>query len=258
VTTQSPLHVAALKLASHDISVFPCQPKGKTPACQRGVHDATTDIDRINAWWGSCPDLNIGIATGSISGFFVVDIDGEDGEATMRAQEAEHGALPPTIEVITGKGRHLYFRIGEHGAIGNSVAIIGKGIDTRGDGGYVLAPPSLHPSGRAYAWSVDCAQEFADAPEWVHDLIGTQAPGRGKPLEHWHSVLTHKICNGTRNATLASIAGKLLHHDVNIVLIHDLIACVNEARCDGPLDAGEVESILVSVAKKHFAESGRA
>jgi len=191
-------------------------------------------------------------ATGATSGFFVVDIDGDDGEATLRLLEATHGALPPTVEVITGKGRHCYFRLREHGVIGNTASTIGLGIDTRGEGGYVLAPPSVHPSGRSYAWSVDSAAEFAEAPEWIYQLIGAHASGQGKPLEHWHSVLTHKIANGTRNTTLASIAGKLLFHDVNVALIYDLLLCVNEARCDTPLTAGEVESIVLSVGRTHF------
>src|SRR5262249_776325 len=253
-STYSPsaLHSAALELARRGVAVFPCQPRGKAPACQRGVHDATTDATRINAWWRPCPDLNIGIATGAASGFFVVDIDGDDGEATLRALEATHSALPPTVEVITGKGRHCYFRLGEHGVIGNTAGTIGLGIDTRGEGGYVLAPPSVHPTGRAYAWSVANAAEFAGGPEWIYQLIGTQAPAHGKPLEHWHSVLTRRIANGTRNTTLASIAGKLLFHDVNVALIYDLLLCVNEARCDTPLTAGEVENIVLSVGRTHF------
>jgi hypothetical protein len=250
----SSLHNAALELARRGVAVFPCQPKGKTPACQRGVHDATKDATRINSWWRACPELNIGIATGAISGFFVVDIDGEDGEASLCALEAKRGALPPTVEVITGNGRQCYFRIGGHGAIGNTAGTIGAGIDTRGDGGYVLAPPSVHPSGRAYAWSVDSAAEFAEAPDWIHELIGAHAPGQGKPLEHWHSVLTQKIANGTRNTTLASIAGKLLFHDVNIALIYDLLCCVNEARCHTPLSEAEVETIVLSVGKKHLRQ----
>src|SRR5262249_39725948 len=157
-------------------AVFPCQPKGKAPACARGVHAATTDLNRIQSWWGPCPELNIGIATGAVSGFFVIDIDGDEGEASIRALEAKHGPLPSTVEAIPGKGRHCYFRIGEH-PIGNTAGTVGAGIDTRGDGGYVLAPPSLHPSGHAYAWSVDSAAEFADAPGWLHELIGTDKPG---------------------------------------------------------------------------------
>lgn len=253
VSDISKLHAAAIDLAKRGISVFPCAPKSKVPACQRGVHEATTDLERLESWWGKIPDLNIGVATGAVSGFFVLDVDGENGEASLRELEAKYGALPPTVEVITGKGRHLYFRLGEH-PIGNTAGTIAAGLDTRGDGGYVLAPPSLHPSGARYCWSVDSGSELADAPEWLYELLGSQREGQGKPLEHWHALLTHSICNGTRNTTLASIAGKLLFHNVNLALINDLLGCVNEARCVPPMSSAEIEAIVCSVAKKHLRE----
>src|SRR5262245_55543227 len=109
-TTTNPRQ-AAIMLARQGLSVFPCQPRGKTPATARGFLDATVDVDRINDWWGRIPDLNLAIATGAISGCWVLDIDGDDGEASLCKLEAEHCGLPSTVEVITGKGRHLYFSI---------------------------------------------------------------------------------------------------------------------------------------------------
>src|SRR5262249_35806067 len=165
----------------------------------------------------------------------------------------QHGALPPTVEAITGKGRHCYFRM--RGSIRNSVGQIAAGLDIRGDGGYVIAPPSVHPSGRAYTWSVDAPDNFVDAPDWLHTLINA-ANGKGKtgkPLEHWHKVLTEPIRNGERNTTLASIAGKLLHAGLKDgFLLYDLIMCVNIARCEQPLPAGEVEAIVISVMRTHL------
>ena len=194
---------------------------------------------------------DLGIATGAASGFWVLDVDGEDGEASLRKLEAEHGPLPATVEVITGKGRHSYFRIGEHGAIRNSVGEIAPGLDVRGDGGYVLAPPSIHPSGRAYAWSIDTAQEFADAPDWLYALLGNQDKGstaKGKPLEHWHLLLNTSVRNGERNSTLASLCGKLLHSGLNdLTLLYDVMLCINLARCEEPLPEIEVESLVASV-----------
>jgi hypothetical protein len=250
------LHSAALQLIQRGVAVFPCQPRGKNPACQRGVHEATIVADRINSWWGGCPDANIGIATGNASGFFVLDIDGEEGEASLRELEKKYNEpLPPTVESITGNdGRHLYFRLGPD-PICNSAGTLGAGLDIRGIGGYVLAPPSVHPdTGRAYAWSVDSASDFADAPGWLLELVSTTEK-QGKPLEHWHKTLTQKIVNGTRNSTMASIAGKLLFHDVNVALIHALLNCVNKARCEPPLSEAEIEGIVLSVSNKHFKEA---
>jgi hypothetical protein len=249
------LHTAALELAEKGLAVFPCQPRGKEPACDTGLRAATTDVERINRWWHAFPDLNIGIATGTTSGIFVLDIDGEDGEGSLLKLEGAHGALPPTIEVVTGKGRHCYFRTGKH-KICNSVGQIGIGLDIRGDGGYVIAPPSIHPSGRPYAWSVDTARDFADAPDWLIAMVASAKGSNGKagkPLEHWHKVLTEPIRNGERNATLASICGKLVHSGVrDVVLLYDLVMCVNLTRCEQPLSPYEVETIVISVMRSHL------
>jgi hypothetical protein len=249
------LHTGALQLAERGLAVFPCQPRGKEPACDTGLHAATTDPERINRWWRAFPDLNIGVATGAASRVFVLDVDGEDGEASLRNLEAEHGALPSTVEVITGKGRHCYFQSDKH-KIGNSAGHLGAGLDIRGDGGYVIAPPSVHPSGRSYAWSVDAASDFAAAPDWLIAKIEAPKNGKvGKPLEHWHSVLTEPIHNGERNTTLASIAGKLIHSGLrDVVLIYDLLMCVNIARCEQQLPAEEVETIVISVMQRHLRE----
>jgi len=252
------LHAAALQLAQKGLAVFPCQPRGKEPACDTGLHAATTDAERIDRWWRTIPDLNIGVATGAVSGIFVLDIDGEDGEGSLFKLEQQHSVLPPTMEAITGKGRHCYYRM--RGSIRNSTRQIGIGLDIRGDGGYVIAPPSIHPSGRPYAWSVDTTRDFVDAPDWLHTLIaaGTNGNGKtGKPLEHWHAVLTQPIHNGERNATLTSICGKLLHAGLDVILTYDLLMCVNVARCEQPLSPIEVETIIISVGRTHLRKASQ-
>jgi Bifunctional DNA primase/polymerase, N-terminal/Primase C terminal 1 (PriCT-1) len=246
---QNPLYRSARTLATRGCAVFPCQPKQKLPATPRGLLDATTDLDTIAQWWAANPGYNVGVVTGQASGFWVLDVDGDEGEATLRQLEAEHGALPPTVEVITGSGgRHVYFRLADD-PVRNSAGRVGAGVDTRGDGGYVLVPPSLHPCGGVYQWSVDSVAEFADAPDWLLDRLADQAEGNGKPLEDWHKTLTEPIPNGCRNSTLTSICGKLLFHDLNLVLVRDLLLSVNVARCDPPLPLEEVEAVIVSVAK---------
>jgi len=115
----------------------------------------------------------------------------------------------------------------------------------------------VHPNGRAYVWSVDSADEFADAPEWLHDLIradrAANGGAKGKPLEHWHRVLTNDIHNGERNSTLTSICGKLLHYGVtDLIILNDIMLCVNKARCEQPLGETEVEDIVANVARSHL------
>ena len=173
----------AVALAKRGIAVFPLRAKEKIPATSHGFKDATTDIQTVKGWWEGWPEQNIGIATGERSGIFVVDVDGESGEATIRGWEAKYESLPKTVEVITGKGRHLYFRW--VAGLKCTARRIGPGVDTRGDGGYVVAAPSMHPNGRRYEYSVDGASEFAEPPEWLVDLLskplanGVHANGHG-------------------------------------------------------------------------------
>ena len=126
-----------------------CKHAGKHPRIRNGVKDATTDRTIIKAWWNRWPNANIGIATGRRSGILVLDVDGKVGKAYLKKLQAEHGRLPKTVTVKTGRGRHRYFLSGD-ARIRNSVGNLGKGIDVRGDGGYVVAAGSVHVSGAAY------------------------------------------------------------------------------------------------------------
>ena len=140
----------ALELAARGLSVFPLRPKSKMPwPSSHGHLDATTDAETIAAWWHGWPDSNIGVATGARSGIFVVDIDGDRGEQSLIEITNRLGALPATVEVLTGNaGRHLYFKLPTfEGAptIRNTASAVAAGIDTRGEGGYVVAPPSAAP-----------------------------------------------------------------------------------------------------------------
>jgi hypothetical protein len=123
---------------------------GKHPRVKGGFKVATTDARQIEAWWRKWPDANIGIATGAVSGIVVFDIDGATGRATLQRLVEEHGQMPRTAIVKTGRGWHLYF------AMPCPCAPIpcstGDGLDVRGDGGYVVAPPSRHASGHVYRW----------------------------------------------------------------------------------------------------------
>ena len=135
----------------------------------RGRNDATTDPEKIKSWWKRHPEANIGIATGRESGILVVDID-DNGAIPL-------GALPDTIEQITGGGgRHVVYRRPEGGRyISNTTTAGIVGVDSRADGGYIVAAPSLHRSGRRYEWEASGdpfdGGEIADAPEWWLDAI---------------------------------------------------------------------------------------
>jgi hypothetical protein len=166
-----PLLTAALEYAQRGWHVFPCRPGSKDPAIARGFYSATTNPETIKQYW-SDPDRNIGIRTGATSGIWILDIDGDNGKANLNGLVAKHGKLPATREVITVDGRHLWFRYTRD--VKSTASKIAPGIDTRGDGGYVLAPPSIHPDGPRYAWANDA--ELAIAPDWLLDALRKPIP----------------------------------------------------------------------------------
>lgn len=171
---------------------------GKHPVASlapRGLHQATTDPGIVRAWWSTMPDANIGVRTGRVSGFVAVDVDvrGEaGGEETWEALCALHGTPPDTVEAITGSGgRHLLYAYpGEVGQMGNTAGRLGRGIDTRGDGGYIVVEPSRHKSGRTYLWEASSSPlddiRPAPMPGWMVDALRetkpVMVPGADAPL----------------------------------------------------------------------------
>lgn len=169
---------------------------GKRPRQgSRGFHEATTSEDRIRAQLAEHPDANVAIATGA-SGLVVIDVDGEAGEATLAKLEREHGDLPATVETITGGGgRHLIYRAPEGRSVRNvqgprGERALGSGVDVRGDGGYIVAPPSIHPeTGQPYRWREGRGLdeiELAELPAWLVERldppkVDTPAPPMVRP-----------------------------------------------------------------------------
>ncbi len=146
-----------------------CISPGKHPMTRYGVKDADHNPKRVDLWWsGMYRGANIGIATGKRlpDGRYLVvlDIDGEQGEASLAELVAAHGALPATRTVATGSGgRHLYF--GTDNPIPKRKPL--PGLDLQGAAVYVVAPPSLHASGQRYAWE-DPTAAIAPLPGWLH------------------------------------------------------------------------------------------
>jgi putative DNA primase/helicase len=138
-----------------------------------GLHDASSRRDTVARWWQSAPCANVGIRTGPASGLVVLDVDGRAGRLALRALVASRPRLQARW-ARTGGGWHAYFaHLGT--AVPNSAGRLGEGIDVRGDGGYVVAPPSRHASGRPYRW---VGEEEAFAA-----IIGD--PGHLSPMPTW-------------------------------------------------------------------------
>jgi putative DNA primase/helicase len=160
-----PLH-AVLPGGGCDCCTAPCGSTGKHPLTRHGLKDATKEEAAVRANWTNRPTANVGIATGAVSSVVVLDVDpAHGGDESLAKLLAEHGALPETRVVATGGGgRHYYFKH-PGGRVPNSAGKLGRGLDVRGDGGYVVAPPSNHVSGGTYRWLDE--REPADAPAWL-------------------------------------------------------------------------------------------
>jgi hypothetical protein len=144
-----------------------CKNPGKHPVAQlvpNGLKNATADPDIVNEWFTGTTPWNIGIATGKVSDIWVIDIDikdGKTGDKELEELERRYGRLPKTATVITGSGgKHYYYRyplIGEDQKIRSVNGALAPGLDIKGDGGYVVAPPSIHISGKTYEFSTNDA-----------------------------------------------------------------------------------------------------
>jgi len=162
---------AALKATTKGMPVFPCGEMKKTPLTAHGFQDATTDEAVVRQWGAKWPNANLAIPTGERSGLIVLDVDkdeGKDGEAALQELVERNGALPPTLEVKTPRGgRHLFFRHpGQR--VPTRTNHPAPALDVRGDGGYVLIPPSVTERG-AYAYANRAAP--AECPPWLLALL---------------------------------------------------------------------------------------
>jgi hypothetical protein len=255
--------VAALKMARHGLAVFPCGARAKHPITPHGCKDATTDRAVIRSWWRVDPEANLGLATGAISGIFVLDVDPDHGgEGSLASLLGCHGPLPPTVVSLTGGGgKHLLFRHpGGECKVRNLVGFY-DGLDVRGDGGYILAPPSVHPSGRRYRWAPGNSGEPAGAPGWLLDIVKeperTLVLPEGRPVatpSRYVAAAVRRACAavagaapGKRNSTLNSEAfgiGQLV--GAGALTEEDAAYALALAAFDCGLERDEIESTLRS------------
>ena len=203
--SDSTLLDAALQYAGGGKPVFPCN-EDKAPFTHHGFRDATCNVDQIRAWWTKSPDALIGMPTGEVSGLVVLDIDvknGHCGDDSLYALQEVHDKLPDTVEVLTTTGgRHLYFCY-PGVRVKSTSSELGDGLDVRGDGGYVIVPPS-RINGKAYEWEASSPPKAADMPGWLVDLV------RADRKDHREQQPRSKgtIPEGQRNTWLTAQAGR--------------------------------------------------
>jgi hypothetical protein len=258
---------AALGYARHGIPVFPvhyviegsscscrkspCTNAGKHPLTGRGFKDATTDEGIIRQYWQSNPLANIGIPTGAVAGFIVVDVDPKhDGDKSLVRYKSDHGDFPSTPRATTGSGgQHILLRH-PGGTIGNRTNLL-PGIDIRGDGGYIVAPPSNHASGRIYEWQPGSG--FGDLPlapipsALIAILTDNTANTKRQTSQHERDQAADgEIPEGTRNDTLFRLACKLKRIGLGPSAIQAALYEENLTKCNPALEQDEVDRIAES------------
>lgn len=247
---------AALAYAARGWSVIPMQARGKRPlVVWREFQQRIAGPDEIARWFRHWPEANLGIVTGRVSGLVVVDVDAaHGGPASVAALEAQHGPLAPTVESATGGGgRHLFYA--HPGPLVANRVGLRPGIDLRGDGGCVVAPPSVHPNGRRYVWAAGRApNEIALAAPPVHFFGGGPHPV-GHPRAYWRQLMREGIPEGQRNNTLASLTGHLLWREVDLDVVLELMLAWNRSHCRPPLPDEEVVQVVQSIARTHEREA---
>jgi hypothetical protein len=253
VEVMTPL-LAALAYRKRGLSVIPVEERGKKPLVLWEPYQkehATTQV--IQGWYEQHPCANVGIVTGAISGIVVVDVDTEAARAALRDMIGAN-QLQGVPRVKTGRGWQLFFAhptphrslngqdtlvpghvrsadsgdaglrpAGETTLIGNKAGII-PNVDIRGDGGYVVAPPSLHQNGKVYIWHVPLTKELPPLPKKLLDLItNPPKPVTSTSLGFDTKSALEGVPEGQRDETIFKLASKLRGADVPIDTARTLV-----------------------------------
>jgi putative DNA primase/helicase len=243
------LSSAALDYCRRGWRVFPVA--GKVPRLTAWPAQATTNEATARRWWQTWPTADIGIATGG--GLLVLDVDPRHGGDNSIAElERHHGPLPDTPRSLTGGGGvHLYCAVDQ--PIGNRTGLA-PGIDLRGDGGFVVAPPSRHANGRRYEWDLGSSPDdvpLAQTPTWlvalIHRRSQAQARRPGTPL---------MICAGERNVELFRLACRWRRDGIGEAALFEMLRTVNEHHVQPPLGPLELRRIATSAGR--YAPARRA
>ena len=259
----SPGEAAALSYAQRGWFVFPCHTvcdggcscrrancgsPGKHPRIAGGLNAASADPEAISRWWTRWPSANVAIRTGAVSGLVVVDIDPDHGGvATLRELVDSHGPLTRGPVVRTGSGGwHAYFRHPGQKVRNSAGTRLGAGVDVRADGGYVIAPPSRHASGRQYRW--DATDEPPVLDDWLlRRLVAPQHLERSQftepiRLDAAVSAWARSALNDEAARVRCAASGSRNH------TLNRAAFCLGQIVGAGVLDAALVERTLTASA----------
>jgi hypothetical protein len=205
-------------------------------------------MTEIGDWFNRWPSSNLAIVTGVVSMLVALDLSPQrGGEASLKALQQEQTPLPETVEAAVGERRQLYFS--HPGGIVRDRIDLAPGIDLRGDGGYLLAPPSVDASGEHYRW-VHSPEVFhiESLPAWLLSIQADKSDRPADSAEPWQCLLQAGADEGKRSDAVATLAGHLLSKGVDPKVALELMLCWNATRCHPPLDADKVAHAVERVA----------
>lgn len=246
----------ALHYAEMGLAVFPLVCRDKVPAVVGGCKVATTERTTIERWWDKNPQYNIGIATGNkSSGLVVIDLDvdknkGIDGYDVLRDWQNKHGKLPETWQSITGRGGYHYFY--KDAIVHSNRVGLYEGADIRGEGGYIVAPPSVHPNGNIYEWEQGPEEyEIAQVDNIVNDFLKGEKQRRDS--EHKTNFkVPELIPEGKRVDTIVRLIASLRTKGLDDDAIKAAVRVENEKRCNPPLKEKELEKAVFPALKRDW------
>ena len=238
----------ALRAASRGWSVIQVKPRDKTSlGSWKERQRVRATNEETEAAFHANPGAGLGFVTGAISGLVVLDIDPDSGgKQSMNDLVQQFGAMPQTPAVRTGGGGfHYYFEYPEAG-LRNSAGKLGNGLDIRGDGGYVVAPPSIHPNGNRYDWAKGRSPDdipLAPLPTWVIARLSST-------LTIQQAIAEDAIPEGKRHATLLSLGGAMVSKGMSAEAVEAALLAENEKRCEPPLPSDEVVELANDIANR--------
>lgn len=200
--------------------------------------------DEVRGWWGRWPDANVAVVTGAVSGLVVVDVENAAGRAALNQ-------ILPDMDTLTvrtgGGGWHLYYAH-PGGTVPNAVRLL-PDVDMRGDGGYVVAPPSGHRSGRGYVWE-DPEKALSLFPSGLLSLPRASGAGRRLEAKDWQT----DVNEGERDQELTRRVGRLMQAGVPAGEALTLARALNQAHFKPPLEDAQVRKIVESIASREAAK----
>lgn len=235
------------------LPIFPLMPGTKVPLTKNGFKDATRDLPTINGWWTRFPSANIGCATGCESGIVVLDIDAKpDAHSVLKEFEKRFGDVPSTQMAASGGGGfHFFYSSSKSICTRNKII---QGVDFKADGGYIVLPPSVHPSGRSYEWMNPPSEgiRFSELSDELLKVVDKDNGTQPKQTSHFYLLHFGDVQDGDRTDTLTSMIGHLLARKVEPLLVREIALAVNASKFKPPLPQDKILKTLNSFAGREL------